>query len=111
MIVCDKDKLDENRCNGAPDFIIEIVLPRNRRFTEYLNKKEKTCPYDIPFLFIRRRKKAIKECLLEQRIIAGIGNIYSDEILFAGKHGLNRSKNSVHCLICQADSPGKAFSE
>lgn len=25
MIVCDKDKLDGNRCNGAPDFIIEIV--------------------------------------------------------------------------------------
>ncbi len=29
MIVCDKDKLDENRCNGAPDFIIEIVSPGN----------------------------------------------------------------------------------
>lgn len=29
MIVCDKDKLDENRCNGAPDFIIEIVFPGN----------------------------------------------------------------------------------
>lgn len=29
MIVCDKDKLDENRCNGAPDFIIEIVSPSN----------------------------------------------------------------------------------
>ena len=25
MIVCDKVKLDEQRCNGAPDFIIEIV--------------------------------------------------------------------------------------
>lgn len=25
MIVCDKSKLDANRCNGAPDFIIEIV--------------------------------------------------------------------------------------
>ena len=25
MIVCDKDKLDDKRCNGAPDFIIEIV--------------------------------------------------------------------------------------
>ena len=25
MIVCDKDKLDGKRCNGAPDFIIEIV--------------------------------------------------------------------------------------
>lgn len=32
-----------------------------------------------------KRKKAIKECLLEQSVIAGIGNIYSDEILFAAK--------------------------
>jgi Uma2 family endonuclease len=29
MIVCDKDKLDGKRCNGAPDFIIEIVSPTN----------------------------------------------------------------------------------
>lgn len=29
MIVCDKDKLDGKRCNGAPDFIIEIVSPGN----------------------------------------------------------------------------------
>lgn len=29
-----------------------------------------------------KRKKTIKECLLEQNVIAGIGNIYSDEILF-----------------------------
>ncbi len=29
MIVCDKDKLDGNRCNGAPDFIIEIIPPGN----------------------------------------------------------------------------------
>lgn len=28
------------------------------------------------------RRKTIKECLLEQNVIAGIGNIYSDEILF-----------------------------
>lgn len=31
------------------------------------------------------RKKAIKTCLLEQNVIAGIGNIYSDEILFTSK--------------------------
>lgn len=30
-----------------------------------------------------KRKKTIKECLLDQSIVAGIGNIYSDEILFA----------------------------
>ena len=29
MIVCDKDKLDGKRCNGAPDFIIEIVSSSN----------------------------------------------------------------------------------
>ncbi len=29
MIVCDKDKLDGKRCNGAPDFIIEIISPSN----------------------------------------------------------------------------------
>ena len=29
MLVCDKDKLDGKRCNGAPDFIIEIVSPGN----------------------------------------------------------------------------------
>ena len=29
MIVCDRDKLDGKRCNGAPDFIIEIISPSN----------------------------------------------------------------------------------
>lgn len=29
MIICDKNKLDGKRCNGAPDFIIEIVSQSN----------------------------------------------------------------------------------
>lgn len=29
MVVCDKSKLDGKRCNGAPDFVIEIVSPSN----------------------------------------------------------------------------------
>nr|DAM02666.1 MAG TPA: protein of unknown function DUF820 [Caudoviricetes sp.] len=29
LVVCDKDKLDGKRCNGAPDFIIEIVSSGN----------------------------------------------------------------------------------
>lgn len=46
---------------------------------------ELTAEYLI--LRLGKRKKAIKECLLDQSIIAGIGNIYSDEILFtAGIH-------------------------
>lgn len=34
---------------------------------------------------LEKRKKPIKECLLDQSVIAGIGNIYSDEILFRAK--------------------------
>lgn len=37
IIVCDKEKLDENRCNGAPDFIIEIVSPNNAS-NDYIKK-------------------------------------------------------------------------
>ena len=33
-IICDKNKLDDRGCNGAPDFIIEIVSPSSRR-TDY----------------------------------------------------------------------------
>ena len=29
MVICDKNKLDGKRCNGAPDFVIEIVSPSN----------------------------------------------------------------------------------
>jgi len=32
-----------------------------------------------------RSKRAVKQCLLDQSVIAGIGNIYSDEILFAAQ--------------------------
>lgn len=44
--------------------------------------------------FVKRRK-SIKECLLEQSVIAGIGNIYSDEILFASKICPERSAGSL----------------
>ena len=28
-VVCDPDKLDEQKCNGAPDWVIEIMSPSN----------------------------------------------------------------------------------
>lgn len=42
-----------------------------------------------------KRKKTIKECLLDQSVIAGIGNIYSDEILFRAKINPTRPANSL----------------
>jgi formamidopyrimidine-DNA glycosylase len=40
-------------------------------------------------------KKTIKECLLDQSVIAGIGNIYSDEILYAAKIRPDRSAGEL----------------
>ena len=37
MIICDKNKLDGKRCNGAPDFIIEIISPGNAS-DDYIKK-------------------------------------------------------------------------
>lgn len=37
MIICGKDKLDGKRCNGAPDFIIEIVSP-SKLNDDYIRK-------------------------------------------------------------------------
>lgn len=42
-----------------------------------------------------KRKKTVKECLLDQSIIAGIGNIYSDEILFTAGIYPARPANSL----------------
>ena len=30
-VICDKSKIDEKGCNGAPDFIIEVVSPSSRK--------------------------------------------------------------------------------
>ena len=37
MIVCDKNKLDGKRCNGAPDFVVEITSPSNSA-DDYIRK-------------------------------------------------------------------------
>ena len=36
-VICDKSKLNEHGCNGAPDWIIEIVSPSSRRM-DYFTK-------------------------------------------------------------------------
>ena len=36
-VICDKNKLDDKGCNGAPDWIIEIVSPSSRSM-DYMTK-------------------------------------------------------------------------
>lgn len=35
-VICNKDKLNEKGCNGAPDWIIEIVSPGSRRMDYFV---------------------------------------------------------------------------
>lgn len=62
-------KGEDDTCSGIDKLGIE---PLDAGFNaEYLRGR------------LGKRKKSIKNCLLDQSIVAGIGNIYSDEILFA----------------------------
>lgn len=40
MIICDKNKIDSKRCNGAPDFIAEVVSKSSERL-DYIKKLNK----------------------------------------------------------------------
>lgn len=44
---------------------------------------------------LEKRKRPIKDCLLDQSVVTGIGNIYADEILFAAKIRPDRPANSL----------------
>ncbi len=57
--------------SGVPQLGMEPFDPAFR--AEYLRGR------------LGNRKKAIKECLMDQNVVAGIGNLYSDEILFAAR--------------------------
>lgn len=35
-VICDRDKLTDDGCHGAPDWVIEIVSPNSRRMDDYL---------------------------------------------------------------------------
>lgn len=37
VVVCDRDKLDEKGCHGAPDWVIEIVSPSSK-YMDYVRK-------------------------------------------------------------------------
>lgn len=70
MIVCDKDKLDEQRCNGAPDFIIEIVSPSNPS-DDYIKKTYYYKNYGVrEYWIVDPRRKTITVNYFEGNIVS-----------------------------------------
>lgn len=72
---------ETDTCTGMDKLALDPLAPACN--AEYLSSH------------LSKRRKAIKECLLEQTIIAGIGNIYSDEILFTAGIYPARPANSL----------------
>lgn len=70
MVVCDKDKLDEKRCNGAPDFIIEIVSPNNPS-DDYIRKLYYYKNYGVrEYWIVDPRRKIITVNYFEGNIVS-----------------------------------------
>lgn len=106
----DNDSNDDRENSGG---ISELRFSDTRRFGRFwaLEKDEQDTytgmaklgpePFDEKLTAeylennLKNRRKAVKECLLDQNIIAGIGNIYSDEILFTAGISPARAANSL----------------
>ena len=62
-------------------------------------------PFDMDadelYSHIHNKKKHMKSLLLEQEVIAGLGNIYADEVLFASKINPLRLGESVTLEECK----------
>ena len=70
MVVCDKNKLDEKRCNGAPDFIIEIVSPANPS-DDYIRPLYYYKHYEVrAYWIVAPRRKVITVNYFENNIVS-----------------------------------------
>ena len=53
------------------------------------------------FVFLTKRKKKIKNFLLDQNFVAGIGNIYASEILFLSKINPIKKARYINRIECK----------
>ena len=69
MVVCDKNKLDSKRCNGAPDFIIEIVSDSNAA-DDYIRKLYYYKNYGVrEYWIVDPRRKTVTVNYFEEDIL------------------------------------------
>jgi Uma2 family endonuclease len=82
MIVCDEEKLDDKRCNGAPDFIIEIVSPGNPS-DDYIRKLYYYKTYGVrEYWIVDPRRRLVTVYFFEE-------NIFSVQYAFTEKIKVN----------------------
>lgn len=65
IVVCDKSKLDDNSCAGAPDMVIEILSPSSARFDKFV-KFQKYQAYGVrEYWIVDPASKTVQACVLE----------------------------------------------
>jgi Uma2 family endonuclease len=70
LVVCDKNKLDAKRCNGAPDFIIEIVSYGNPS-DDYVRKLYYYKNYGVrEYWIVDSRRKTVTVNFFEKDIVS-----------------------------------------
>lgn len=76
-IICDLDKLDERGCNGAPNLVIEVLSPSNKK-RDIIDKLKLYADYDVQEYWIidSDLKKVIVYNLMDDK---DIPNIYGFE--------------------------------
>ena len=79
-VICDVQKLDETGCNGAPDWIIEILSKGN-------SKREMTIKYDlyqesgvIEYWLVYPEQQAIHQFVLDEKGCYQLKRMYADGI-------------------------------
>jgi len=78
-IVCDKSKIDEKGCNGAPDMIVEIMSPssiKQDRFIKF-NKYEKAGVKE--YWIVEPEGKIVSVFVLQENQRYGRPEIYTEE--------------------------------
>ena len=80
FVVCDLDKLDDDGCLGAPDWIIEITSPRTAKndFNEKYNLYEEAGVHE--YWIVQPKEKAVNVYVLENGQYALVDVYESDTI-------------------------------
>ena len=83
QIIEDRISLEKKFSNLGPE-------PFDKRFNE-----------NYIFLFFKNKEKNIKNFLLDQNFVSGIGNIYTSEILFLSKINPNKKAKLINNIECR----------
>lgn len=78
-IVCDKSKIDEKGCNGAPDMIVEVMSPSSIKMDRFIkfNKYEKAGVKE--YWIVEPEGRIVSVFVLQENLRYGRPDVYSED--------------------------------